>query len=319
MNHFKILNYLIMNGLVLSIGATHLRAQELATRNQAHVYTQDTQNIDDTKWFSKEIMREKTFDGLRSVEPEDVKQFEMLLIATIAEIEKLENKITVEELQNRWAKLDWQLTRSPSGNIFVVREHLDHQHGRGVYAFRCGHRSRIILQAPHRFNDLMTGSIAIRLFQEQAVSAIALNTIHRSEIDLSHTNLHFINSFTSAVIKARHDIAILQIHGFTNDGKTGAAKSANVIVSDTTNFPGRSARKSAAELKATFGADHTRLFPVDIRTLGGTTNSQAKLAHSLGCPDFLHIELNRTFRNKLNADASVRATFFASMTAGISK
>lgn len=300
----------MMIGLLLSISAANVHAQQVA---------KSSQNDKALKWLTVKLKGQNSFDGFNDTKPEDVKQFETLLVSTLAEIEKPEDEISIKQLQQRWATANWEFEESPSGKLFVVHEHPDHQHGRGAYAFRTDVKSRIILQAPHRFNDLMTGSIAIKLFHTQAVSAIALNTIHRSEIDLSHTNLHFINAFTSAVIKAHQDVAILQIHGFTNEGKTGAAKSTSVIVSDTTKFPGRTARQTALELKETFGADHSRLFPVDIRQLGGTTNRQAKIAHGLGCPDFLHIELNREFREQLNADASVRESFFACMVGGVSK
>ena len=310
MNHFKYLNRAVMIGLALFVSATCLCAQELKTPPQKPA---------DQTWLSSELKGQKSYDGMTAVQQKDVNQFETLLIATLSEIEKPKEEIKIEKLQDRWASFDWQLVKSPSGKMFVVREHPDHQHGRGAYAFQTGIKSPIALQAPHRFNDLMTGSIATKLFREKAVSAIALNTIHRSEIDLSHTQLHYINAFTSAMIKAHHDVTILQIHGFTNEGKTGAAKFTKIIVSDSTKFPGRTARQSALELKATFGADHTRLFPVDIRQLGGTTNRQAEIAHGLGCPNFLHLELNREFREELNADASVRESFFASLVRGVSK
>ena len=309
MNHFKYFTGAWWFALVLTIGTANLDAQDVKT---------PTAPASDRAWLWSELKQQKTFDHLETLQKEDVNQFEKLLIETLAELKKPKQAIAVKPLQDRWAVLNWQLHESPSSEMFVLREHPDHRYGRGAYAFRTAPPSRIALQAPHRFNDLMTGSIAIKLFHSQTVSAIALNTIHRSAIDLSHTNLHFFNAFTSAMIKAHQGIAILQIHGFTNQGKTGAAKSSSIIVSDGTKFPGRSARQTALELKATFGAGDVRLFPVDIRQLGGTTNRQATIAHGLGCPNFLHLELNRDFRAKLDADASVRASIFDSVSRGLS-
>lgn len=303
-------------GLVLSISATNLCAQELETPPQVKTSPQISA---DQNWIASELKPQKPFDAMITVEQKNVDQFETLLIATLSAIRNSKEEIAIEDLQNRWASHNWQLLESPSGKLFVVREHPDHQRGRGAYAFHTERKSRIVLQAPHRYNDLMTGSIATKLFHEQAVSAIALNTIHRSAIDLSHTPLHFINAFTSAVIKVQPDVAIFQIHGFTNKDKTGAAKFAKIIISDSTKFPGRSARQSALELKTKFSAEHTRLFPIDVQQLGGTTNRQAEIAHGLGCPNFLHLELNREFREKLDTDASVRGSFFASLVRGVSK
>ncbi len=313
MKHFNHLGRVLIIGWVLLFSAAHLSAQELETPPQVKAPIQTTA---DKTWLWSALKGQKSFDGLAEVQQNDVEQFEILLIATLNEARKPKDEIEMEDLQERWASHQWLLQQSPSGKWFVLREHPDHQTGRGVYAFRTGVKSRIVLQAPHRFNDLMTGSITTKLFQQQSVSAIALNTIHRNKVDLSHTPLHFINAFTSAVIKVQPDVTIFQIHGFTNNGKTGAAKFAKIIVSDSTKFPGRSARQTALELKTTFGADHTRLFPVDIQQLGGTTNRQAEIAHGLGCPNFLHLELNRDFRAKLDADASVRASFFASLVGG---
>ena len=306
MNPYKnlLLMIVLVLGLLLSISTTQLRAQSRQAVHRA---------ADDQAWLGSELKRQKSFDQMKVVQQKDVDQFETLLIATLKEIKKPKDEIAIEDLQKRWASRKWQLRQSPSGKLFVVREHPDHRHGRGAYAFQTSIKSHIVLQAPHRFNDLMTGSIAIQLFREHAISAIALNTIHRSAIDLSHTPLHFINAFTSAVIKVQPEVTILQMHGFTNKGKTGAAKYAKIIVSDGTKFPGRSARQAALELKTTFGADHARLFPIDIEQLGGTTNRQAEIAHGLGCPNFLHLELNRALREELDSNASVRAKFFASL------
>lgn len=306
----SVLAFSVLTVTVLAFSASTVVAQQRQT---------SPQDIGDKTWLWSQLKGQKTIDRMKAVQQKDLKQFETLLIATLSELEKPNEEIELQKLQDRWAANNWQLLNSPSGKQFVIREHPDHLHGRGAYAFQPKKKSRIVIQAPHRFNDLMTGSIAIKLFRAQAISAIALNTIDRSEVDLAHTQLHFINAFTSAMIKVQPDVAILQIHGFTNKGKTGAAKLAKIIVSDCTKFPGRSARGSALELKTTFGADHTRLFPVDIDQLGGTTNRQAKVAHDHGCPNFLHLELNREFREQLDADASVRASFFASLVRGVSQ
>ena len=308
MKHSNTLSRMLMIGLLLSLGAkANLCAQELKAPPQTAV---------DQAWLTSKLKGQKSIVPTKIIQQKDVDLFETLLAATLSGIRRPKEEMVIENLRNRWASQDWQLLKSPSGKFFVVREHPDHQRGRGVYAFQTKSQSSIVLQAPHRFNDLMTGSITIKLFCEQAVAAVAINTIHRSAIDLSHTPLHFINAFTSVVIKARPDVTILQIHGFTNKGKTGAAKLAKLIVSDSTKFPGRLARQSAIELKTTFGAEPTRLFPIDIHQLGGTTNRQAEVAHGLGCPNFLHLELNREFRGELDADASVRETFFASLLRG---
>ena len=271
----------------------------------------------DVQWLISKVKSSKKHEGLNSVDATNVKRFEALLIETLQI--KNNTEFLVADFVGQWAELHWQIELSPSKSIFTIREAVNHRHGRGVYAFRIDAKEAIALQAPHRFYDLMTGTISTKLFCENSISAIALNTVHRKEIDLSHTKLHYINAFTSAIIKAQLDVAIVQLHGFTNRGKSGPAKFAQAIVSDTTKFPGRSARQTAFELKTALGSDHTRLFAIDIQQLGGTTNQQAQIAHNLGYPDFLHIELNHEFRKQLKANASVRDSFFACILRGTVK
>ncbi|MDB4766409.1 hypothetical protein OAG71_01840, partial [bacterium] len=299
---------------VLTIAAQQPQQVEAEETSERTLVT----SAEDMQWLASELKSLTKHDGFTKVDAADVKKFKVLLTETLQLKDSTKNsESSVADLDDQWANLHWQVKRSPTESFFIIRELENHRHGRGVYAFRINAKNPIALQAPHRFSDLMTGTISVKLFSEHSISAIALNTVHRKEIDLSHTKLHYINAFTSAIIKAQHDIAIIQLHGFTNEGKTGAAQFAQAIISDTTKFPGRSARQTALEFKTIFGQDHTRLFPVDVQQLGGTTNRQAQIAHNLGCPDFLHIELNHEFRLQLKRDASVRDSFFASILRGI--
>ena len=317
-----------------------LASRETNAQNKlANVFSNE-----DEIWLATELKPNKKRDALPDIEASEIQTFESLLVTTLkAAWKKTETSATeislagnsstdknddlnnsskaaaLKAYQSQWKKLNWDLKLAPSENLFVLRESVGHASGRGVYAFRMGAPDSIALQAPHRFNDLLTGSIAISIFREHSVAAIAINTLHRKEIDLSHTKLHYINAFTAAVLKANSSAAIIQLHGFAQEGKEGAAKVTDLIISDTTKFPGRSARQTAAELKTAFGREHTRLFPIEIKTLGGTTNRQSQIAHGLGNPDFLHLEMSLPFRTKLHEDASVRATFFDSILQGVAK
>ena len=301
-----------------SINAPTVTAQELQPlKIEESTERAPVTSAEDVKWLNSELEAPKKHAGLRTVTDSDAKKFEALLIKTLQARNTAKSSVT--DFNDQWEELQWQIRLSPSKSFFTIREHANHRHGRGVYAFRINAETTIALQAPHRFSDLMTGSIATDLFCENSIFAIALNTVHRKVVDLSHAKRHYVNAFTSALITAKYDVAIVQLHGFTNEGKAGAAKFAHAIVSDTTKFPGRSARQTALELKTTFEQDHTRLFPVDIQELGGTTNRQAQIAYDLGCLDFLHVELNHEFRTRLMKDASVRDSFFASILRGTAK
>ena len=233
-------------------------------------------------------------------------------------IEKTLGSRTVDsELKLQWEQEGWECRSVSDSNLIIVVEKSDQRWGRGIYAIRAGSSSQIVLQAPHRFNDAKTGVIARKIFEEHDVWAVAFNTVHRKELDLAHCERHYFNAFTEAVVALRARSVMLQLHGFSNATKTNAGRSANMIVSDTTKFPGRYARRVAEEFKFNFGKSHTRLYPLETRWLGGTNNHQANLVQQLGSVGFLHLEMNPSFRQQLAATASVREQFFASILAGI--
>jgi hypothetical protein len=223
------------------------------------------------------------------------------------------------KLNRLWQQAGWECRPLAESSVIVVAEKSNQRRGRGIYAIRTDSSSSIVLQAPHRFNDAKTGVIARKIFEEHDVWSMAFNTVHRKEIDLAHTQRHYFHAFTEAVVATRSNAVVIQLHGFSNAGKTNVGKSASLILSDTTKFPGRHARSVAEELKFTFGKSHTRLFPLETRWLGGTDNEQANLMQQLGSVGFLHVEMNPSFRQQLATTASVRALFFASIESGIER
>ena len=78
--------------------------------------------------------------------------------------------------------------------------------------------------------------------------------------------------------------------------------------------PGRLIRDVALQQKLAFGSQAVRLYPIEVRELGGTLNQQARVFHRMGRTGFMHIELNRSTREKLTSDASVRGQFFSALT-----
>ena len=230
--------------------------------------------------------------------------------------ETLGSRTVSSKLNQQWEQEGWECRSLVESNVIVIVERSDQRWGRGIYAIRTDSDSKTVLQAPHRFNDAKTGVIARKIFEEQDVWAVAFNTVHRKELDLAHCDRHYFNAFTEAVVGLRPKSIMLQLHGFTNASKTNAGRSASLIVSDTTKFPGRYARRVAEELKFNFGKAHTRLYPLETRWLGGTDNRQANLMQQLGSTGFLHLEMNPQFRQQLASTASVRELFFASILSG---
>lgn len=260
----------------------------------------------------KRIFKESIV-GSQLVMPEEtqIASFKKLIEKT------LDSRTVDSELKLQWEQEGWECRSVSDSNLIIVVEKSDQRWGRGIYAIRAGSSSQIVLQAPHRFNDAKTGVIARKIFEEHDVWAVAFNTVHRKELDLAHCERHYFNAFTEAVVALRARSVMLQLHGFSNATKTNAGRSANMIVSDTTKFPGRYARRVAEEFKFNFGKSHTRLYPLETRWLGGTNNHQANLVQQLGSVGFLHLEMNPSFRQQLASTASVREQFFASILAGI--
>ena len=215
------------------------------------------------------------------------------------------------ELAAAWQKLGWDLVALNEFGIVVIKESEHQLKGRGAYAIRLDSQSNTILQSPHRFFDKQTGVIARKLFVENDVFAIAMNSSHRKHVDLAHQQQHYFNAFMQALTK--RDTKVIQIHGFDAASKTSNTKTADVILSDTTRFPGRLAMQTAIRLKELLGKSSVRLYPLDVVKLGGTKNSQAKLLRNSGFHRFLHLELGGDLRKLLAGDASKRFDFAAAL------
>ena len=266
----------------------------------------------DARNVLKKMFQDSIVDSrLRLPDEERIANFKDLIVKTLG------SQSVSLELSQQWDQEGWECRSVVDSSLIVVAEKSNQRWGRGIYAIRTDSNSQIVLQAPHRFNDAKTGVIARKIFQEHDVWAVAFNTVHRKELDLAHCDRHYFNAFTEAVVALRSNSVMLQLHGFTNAKKTNAGKSASLIVSDTTKFPGRHARRVAEEFKFSFGKSHTRLYPIETRWLGGTDNHQANLMQQLGSTGFLHLEMNPPFRQQLASTASVREIFFASILAGI--
>lgn len=244
---------------------------------------------------------------VRLPDAESIESFRQLMNTTLQS-----DQITTE-LSDRWKQAGWNVTTLNDSNVAVIQESTGNRHGRGLYIVRLKSRSNIVLQAPHRFFDAKTGVIARLIFERHDVRAVGINTAHRKELDLAHCDRHYFNAFTKATIKAIDNTLIFQLHGFTNEKKTNARKTASMIVSDTTRFPSRLARHIATDFKSTFGEDHSLLYGVETRWLGGTKNEQAETAHNLGSIGFIHLEMNAEFRNRLANSAKTRKRFFECM------
>ena len=240
----------------------------------------------------------------------ELSNFEELMLIT------LQQQTPLIELEEMWHQLGWEFETFRIGNAHVaaIREPSRRLQGRGLYVFRIQSDSNTVLQAPHRFYDTGTGLLTRKLFEEHNVLAAMWNTVHRSQVDLAHYEDHYINAMTRALIRLREPIVVAQLHGFDGDKRAAAARSASMILSDTTRYPGPLVRRVAQQQKLVLGAADVRLFPIEVSELGGTQNRQAREFHANGSEGFLHFEIGRQLRETLNSNRAVRGSFFSALT-----
>ncbi|MFC7737634.1 hypothetical protein ACFQX4_17735 [Roseomonas sp. GCM10028921] len=212
-----------------------------------------------------------------------------------------------------------------SETLTVLREAAEAETGKGFYVARMPSPgiAPVALQAPHRSDDLGTGTIIARLLTgERRFAAAAWNTVprryddpsgRRIDSDLAHAPVSHFNAFTRAFGRAYPGGLVAQIHGFEQGRRNGqASASADMILSGGTSSPGPQVRARAACLRATSEPWEVRLYPDDVRELGGTTNTNAAALRALGGPtEFLHVEMARELRQRLMRESSLRTRLAA--------
>ena len=298
-----------------------LSAETMAAETQVDIGS--NQNTSVEQETHRQVSTELSLKQLlqRSIEPTTVRvptvnqltRFETLIAQSLRQ-RLPDNKQLDSKLVQRWHADGWAVSLCGADNdIMVISEQPENRSGRGIYAIRLGTKSNVFLQAPHRFFDSQSGLIVRQLFQDHPIKAAAWNSVHRRQIDLSHTNHHFLNAFTRAVVTTDPASVVAQIHGFGNEKQQAMTGDVAAIISNGTRFPDRLAIATAAELKQAMGASSIRLFPNEVQQLGGTRNRQGELMRQLGASGFLHIELDSKYRDQLRKEASKRSEFFRSL------
>ena len=227
-----------------------------------------------------------------------------------------------EDLAAGFGALGFSLeaVRLGTENLAVAREAPGAATGKGLYVVRrpATGVAPVALQAPHRFFDEDTGTIAARLLAEEPrFAAAAWNTVprryedaagQRVDSDLAHAPVSHFNAFTRAFARARPGGLVAQLHGFDQGRRRSAAGAeADMIVSGGTDAPGPQVRARAGCLR-TVASWRVLLFPEEVRELGGTTNTNAAALRALGgAAEFLHLEMARDVRRDLVRQPALRA------------
>lgn len=236
------------------------------------------------------------------VEPyeEELSQAEQVFQRTL-------NETWDTELRLAWSALGFEFfEHQERGETFgVLREKANLRLGRGFFVFRKSSASAKLLQIPHGYFDLYTGTLGVKLMQEGGFRAAAWNTVPRAESDLAHTEASHFNALTRAFGVLSALGSTVQIHGFAQGKRTTlAGHQADVIVSNGTT----SADDSVQTLDDCLTRDTTYTvlsFPDEVQELGGTTNAQGKALRQLGNQSFLHVEMSYPFRQAASRSKSL--------------
>ena len=219
----------------------------------------------------------------------------------------------------------FEIDRTSGGaDVWLLAEQAQHRRGAGAVAIRVGPKpSAWIVEAPHTFFDAGTLPIAVAAFHRSGCRALVINTVHRnnprlrgessdgdgdedgtqiSAADVAHAAHSFFLVAHEELQAVFPRAAALQLHGFRDEILEGTSVIVSAAGTRTVVGP------IVSSLRAALGARSVRVFPDDVHVLGGTTNAQARASTRSGA-FFVHVELSKSFRGKLVADAGARDRF----------
>ncbi len=208
-------------------------------------------------------------------------------------------------LAEQWESIGWQLSElvSEGDRFWVLREKNDAVRGQGFYVVRAGPAQPIIWQSPHSYSDRGTGRLVTQLFVESSAAAAFFNSAHRRAVDVAHTDRHAFNAATRAAAGVDRKTIIIQVHGFAQNKRTTlAGLSADFVFSNGGPVPQQWVHRAAVAVQRSLEDARVRLYPSQVRELGGTTNAQVRLLGQLEHDRFLHLEISGPLRARLLAD-----------------
>ena len=202
-------------------------------------------------------------------------------------------------------------------DVWLLSETPEMRRGAGAIALRIGRAAPVLVEAPHTFFDMGTLPVALDAFDAGRCRALLINTVHRyasgrqeAEVpegeedrgdalsDVAHAASSFFLAAHRSLLTAEPGAWTVQLHGFADD----RAPSVEVILSaSVTPAP---LAPVAARARAVLG-DTIRRYPDEIRILGALTNVEAAASRDAAAP-FLHVEMSRSLRDRLTADAPLR-------------
>jgi hypothetical protein len=203
--------------------------------------------------------------------------------------------------------------------LWVLRELPDSRRGAGAITLRVGAASAWVVEAPHTFFDVGTLPVAIDAFDGGRARALLVNTVHRYrardageqegsegaeapvvvESDVAHAPISFFLAAHEALVASLPGAVTLQLHGFKDSAAPGALAIVSAAGTPAAITP------FAQRMRGVLGEDAIATYPDQVKVLGGTKNVEAQASSRAGA-GFIHVEMARTLRDRLGADAPLR-------------
>lgn len=240
---------------------------------------------------------------------------EEVVMATEYFVQLFKGQIT-PLLKDQWNTLGFSLEKRIDGGkaFLVLQEKRTEKKGRGFYLFAVERTKDIALMVPHGFKDIYTDEIGMHFAKEGDFMAIAWNTRPRYKInekgeskqDMAKNSRSYFTAFTRAFARTMRLGKIIQLHGFMKARrKTIEGSSADMIISTGS----RVVRPDIVKISNCLQANTpyaVKVYPRDIKELGGTSNSSADILWRLGHQGFIHLSLCRPVREWLRKDRNLR-------------
>ncbi|MEO7654958.1 MAG: hypothetical protein ABIS23_04650 [Sphingomicrobium sp.] len=207
----------------------------------------------------------------------------------------------------------------------VIEEPEGSCRGGGTYLLRTGLVNvPLLISAPHRGADRLTGPLALKLMVEQRFAAAAWNSVPRRSrcggggSDLARLARHPFTAFSAGFAQAFPAGRIVQIHGFDTGRRTTAeGRAASIILSSGSKQVSPAVLAVAECLRRRLPGERIGIFPADVSELGARLNAQGRRLRAMGFNGFVHAELSVDVRAMLMRDPDARRDFGACLKAGL--
>lgn len=206
--------------------------------------------------------------------------------------------------------------------LTVIRENPDRKRGRGLYVYNADAADSACLMAPHSFTDVLTGRIALKLVGMGGFTLTAFNTMKRYgadgdiklDQDMAHLTGTYFTALSHAIAKLTDSPRVIQLHGYGQEFRsTPEGREADIVVSSGQRLL-LAAAKQVSDCLSADNSYITRTYPDEVGELGGTTNVTGRIMRKAGQKGFIHVELSRPVRNRLNRELETLQRFNRCLT-----